>query len=32
LKDFRCGATRYDRNAANFLATVCIAATTSYSL
>jgi hypothetical protein len=25
-------ATRYDRNAANFLATVCIAATVSYWL
>ncbi len=27
LKDFRRVATRYDRNAANFLAAVCIAAT-----
>jgi len=26
LKDFRRGATRYDRNAVNFLAAVCIAA------
>ena len=26
LKDFRRVATRYDRNAANFLAAVCIAA------
>jgi transposase len=30
LKDFRRVATRYDRNAANFLAAVCIAATVSY--
>ena len=29
LKDFRRVATRYDRNAANFLAAVCIAATVS---
>ena len=27
LKDFRRVATRYDRNAANFLAAVCLAAT-----
>ena len=32
LKDFRRVATRYDRNAANFLAAVCIAATVSYWL
>ena len=32
LKDFRRVATRYDRNAANFLAPVCIAATVSYWL
>ena len=32
LKDFRRLATRYDRNAANFLAAVCIAATVSYWL
>ena len=32
LKDFRRVATRYDRSAANFLATVCIAATVSYWL
>lgn len=31
LKDFRRVATRYDRNAANFLAAVRIAATVSYS-
>jgi transposase len=30
LKDFRRIATRYDRNANNFLAVVCIAATLSY--
>ena len=30
LKDFRRIATRYDRNATNFLAAVCIAATVSY--
>ena len=30
LKDFRRIVTRYDRNAANFLAAVCIAATVSY--
>jgi transposase len=29
-KDFRRVATRHDRNAANFLATVCIAATVSH--
>jgi len=29
LEDFRRIATRYDRNAANFLAAVCIAATVS---
>jgi len=29
LKDFRRVATRYDRNAVNFLAAVCIAATVS---
>jgi len=32
LKDFRRVATRYDRNAANFLAAVCIAAVVSYWL
>ena len=32
LKDFRRVATRYDRNAANFLAAVCLAATVSYWL
>jgi transposase len=32
LKDFRRIATRYDRNAINFLAAVCIAATVSYWL
>jgi transposase len=32
LKDFRRIATRYDRNANNFLASVCIAATVSYWL
>lgn len=32
LKDFRRVTTRYDRNAANFLAAVCIAATVSYWL
>ena len=32
LKDFRRIATRYDRNANNFLAAVCIAATVSYWL
>jgi hypothetical protein len=32
VKDFRQIATRYDRNAINFLATVCIAATVSYWL
>ena len=32
LKDFRRVATRYDRNATNFLAAVCIAATVSYYL
>ena len=32
LKDFRRVATRYDRNAANFLTAVCIAATVSYWL
>lgn len=32
LKDFRRVATRYDRNAANFLAAVCIAAAVSYWL
>jgi transposase len=30
LKDFRRIATRYDRNATNFLAAVCRAATVSY--
>jgi transposase len=29
LKDFRGVATRYDRNAANFLAAVCVAVTVS---
>ena len=32
LKDFRRVATRYDRNAANFLAAICIAETVSYWL
>jgi transposase len=32
LKNFRRGATRHDRNAANVLATVCIAAAVSYWL
>jgi transposase len=32
LKDFRRIATRYDRNAVNFLAAICIAATISYWL
>ena len=32
LKDFRRMATRYDRNADNFLAAVCIAAVVSYWL
>ncbi len=32
LKDFLRVATRYDRNAANFLAAVCIAATVAYWL
>jgi transposase len=32
LKDFRRVATRYDRNATNFLAAVCIAATVCYWL
>ena len=32
LKDFRRVATRYDRNATNFLAAVCIAAVVSYWL
>jgi len=32
FKDFRRVATRYDRNAATFLAAVCIAATISYWL
>jgi len=32
LKDFRRIATRYDRSAVNFMATVCIAATISYWL
>jgi transposase len=32
LKDFRRIATRYDRRAANFLASVCIAATISFWL
>ncbi len=32
LKDWRRIATRYDRNAVNFLAAVCIAATVSYWL
>jgi hypothetical protein len=31
-KDFRRVAARYDRNAANFLAAVCIAAAVSYWL
>jgi hypothetical protein len=32
LKDFRRIATRYDRLARNFLASVCLAATLCYSL
>jgi transposase len=32
LKDFRRIATRYDKNATNFLAAVCLAATVSYWL
>ena len=32
LKDFRRIATRYDRNAANFLAAVCLSAAVSYWL
>jgi transposase len=32
LKDFRRIATRYDRNAVNFLAAVCLAATVCYWL
>lgn len=32
MKDFRRVATRYDRNATNFLAAVCIAATVSFWL
>ncbi len=32
LKDFRRVTTRYDRNATNFLAAVCIAAAVSYWL
>ncbi len=32
LKDYRRVATRYDRNATNYLAAVCIAATVSYWL
>ena len=32
LKDFRRVATRYDRLASNFMATICIAATVSYWL
>jgi transposase len=32
LKDWRRVATRYDGNAGNFLAAVCIAATISYWL
>jgi transposase len=32
LKNFRRVATPYDRNAANFLAAVCIAATVAYWL
>jgi len=32
LKDFRRVATRYNRNAVNFLAAVCLAATVSYWL
>jgi transposase len=32
LKDFRRVATRYDRNAANFPAAVCIAAAVAYWL
>jgi transposase len=32
LRDFRRVATRYDRNAVNFLAAVCIAAAISYWL
>jgi len=32
LKDFRRVATRYDQNATNFLAAICIAATVSFWL
>jgi transposase len=32
LKDFRRIATRYDRNAANFLAAICLAAAVSFWL
>jgi transposase len=32
LKDFRRVATRYDRNAVNYLAAVCLAAVVSYWL
>jgi len=32
LKDFRRVATRYDRNAVDFLAAVCLAAIVSYRL
>jgi hypothetical protein len=32
LQDLRCVATRYDRNAASFLAAGCFAATFSYWL
>jgi len=32
LKDFRRVATRYDRNAVNFLSAVCLAAVVSYWL
>lgn len=32
IKEFRRVGTRYDRNAVNFLAAVCIAATVSYWL
>ncbi|WP_439530831.1 transposase, partial [Pannonibacter sp.] len=32
LKEFRRIATRYDRNARNFLSSICIAATVCYWL
>jgi len=32
IRDFRCVAIRYDRNAVTVLGAVCIAATISYQL